>query len=69
MEITMGIYKNTSVFPYQLALDTFPIGSSLTAGDTDVAVTLSAGTDKWWLSYLVVSIDVKVMRLLAVCRA
>jgi hypothetical protein len=37
-------------------IDRFSIDASLTASDTDIDVTYSAGTDKWWLGVQVVGV-------------
>jgi len=39
-------------------IDTFPIDGGLAAGDDQLDVTFTAGSDKWWLAHFVVGIDV-----------
>ncbi|MGB1699606.1 MAG: MYXO-CTERM sorting domain-containing protein, partial [Nannocystaceae bacterium] len=39
-------------------IDRFDISAALAFGDTSVDVTYQAGTDKWWIAYNIVGIDV-----------
>lgn len=39
-------------------IDQFDISAALAFGDTSVDVTYQAGTDKWWIAYNIVGIDV-----------
>ncbi|MHA1529214.1 MAG: hypothetical protein ACTSVG_09340 [Alphaproteobacteria bacterium] len=55
------INTTSSVNTVGVDIDAFPIDGGLSAGDSELDVTFSAGTDKWWLAHFVIGIDITLL--------
>jgi hypothetical protein len=56
MNETINVTSPVQTGTVGIDLDAFAIDAALTAGDTDVEIEFSAGTDKWWLSHVLLNV-------------
>jgi hypothetical protein len=57
MNETINVTSPAQTGTVGIDLDRFPIDAALGAGDTSIDVELSAGTDKWWLSHVLLEVS------------
>lgn len=58
MNHTINTTNPTQTTSYGVDIDSFDISAALAEGDTSITITSTAGTDKWWIGYQIVAVDV-----------
>jgi hypothetical protein len=57
MNHTINVFSPPDTTSYGVDIDEFSIDAALSAGDNNISVSYSAGTDKWWLVFQLITVQ------------